>query len=110
MKSGVIMKVVYALLLSSMFMLGGLQAKTIKLPAYNIEAAISMARKYADDQNLITDRHYLKKIEYHESHSEYRTPYWLAEYHLAAGSIKPAGGQIFVILFNTGKIEHTFGE
>ncbi len=87
-----------------------IQAKTIKLPAYTVDAAISMARKYVKEQKLVTDRHYLKKIEYHEVYSEYRTPYWLGEYHLAAGSIKTAGGQIFIIVFNNGKIDHTFGE
>ena len=104
------MKYLMALLVIATLGFTSLQAKTINLPAYTVEAAISMAREYVKEQKLITGRHYLKKIEYHEVYSEYRTPYWLAEYHLVAGSIKTAGGQIFVILFNTGKIEHTFGE
>mgnify|MGYP001545209009 CR=1 FL=1 len=104
------MKYLLASLLIILLVFSSLQAKTIKLPTYTIEAVINMAREYAKEQSLINDRHYLKKIEYHEAHSEYRTPYWLAEYHLAAGSIKTAGGQIFIKILNDGKISHTFGE
>ncbi len=104
------MKYLLALLFIVTLGFTSLQAKTINLPVVTIESAISMAREYVKEQNLVTDRHYLKKIEYHEVYSEYKKPYWLVEYHLASGSVKTAGGQVFVILFNNGKIEHTFGE
>lgn len=104
------MKYILALQVIATLGFTAIQAKTIKLAAYTIETAISMAREYVKEQKLVNEKHYLRKAEYHEVYSEYRTPYWLVEYHLAAGSIKTAGGQIFVMVFNNGKIKHTFGE
>ncbi len=104
-KSGVIYEISIATLGFT-----SIQAKTINLPVYTVEAAIRMVREYVKEQKRITDKHYLKKIEYHDVYSEYRATYWQVEYHLVAGSLKPKGGQIFVIIFNNGKIEHTFGE
>ena len=104
------MKYLLALLVFATLSFTAIQAKTVKLPAYTIDTAISMAREYVKEQKLVNDRHDLNKVEYREVHSEYKTPYWLVEYHLAAGSIKTAGGQIFVKVFNDGKISHTFGE
>ena len=104
------MKKLLALVVIAILGLSSIQAKTIKLPASTVETAISMAREYVKERKLVSDRHYLSKIEYLGVYSEYKTPYWLVEYRLAAGSIKTAGGQVFVKIFNDGKISHTFGE
>ncbi len=41
-----------------------IHAKTLKFPPYSVETAINIAREYLKEQKLITDKHYLKKIEY----------------------------------------------
>src|SRR5882762_7621182 len=91
-------------------------SKTLNIPQFPIEKAIELAKQYVDSNKIDTKNHFVASVKYLNMHDEYNKPEWLIEWRLISGSsagdngISPAGGQIFVHVYQNRSISITYGE